>query len=136
MDASKYLRRYRRLIVEVEHNRIKMQRLRGLCEQITVDMTREKVQSSGSKDKLGETVARLADLETETLDKVNEALDAMNDIEGLINQLDDTDQAEILQMMYIEGYNALRVANVLGCSPATVYRKREKALRNIEKLAE
>lgn len=136
MDASKYLRRYRRLIVEVEHNRIKMQRLRGLCEQITVDMTREKVQSSGSKDKLGETVARLADLEAETLDKVNEALDAMNDIEELINQLDDTDQAEILQMMYIEGYNALRVANVLGCSPATVYRKRDKALRNIEKLAE
>ena len=121
MDAYLNARR------EIERKRDQIRELRDLCESATVDMSQERVQSSGEKDRLGALVAKEVDLETELLGDISNALDTMNAIEKEIGSLADADERMVLQKRYIEGESWEKISEELHVSKMTAHRIKARA---------
>ena len=103
MTAKELLCQYQDKLKEIHRLHDHLRELRDLAENTTVDPTREKIQTSGSKDRLGDITARIADISCEILDNISECIDAMQTAEEAIMQLDNEDERIILQERYIEG---------------------------------
>ena len=121
MDAYLNARR------EIERKREQIQEIRDLCESATVDMSKERVQSSGDKDRLGALIAKEVDLETELLGDISDALDTMSAIEKEIGSLDDMDERLVLQKRYIEGESWDKISEELHVSKMTAHRIKARA---------
>ena len=126
-EVREFLWGYQRSRARLRRLQDELCELRSLCESVTVDPTKEKVQSSGNKDKIGEVVARIVDKETEMLEQVEEVVDAMNSVESMLEKLDDPDEQMVLQMVYIERKGWSRIAKELSMSERTAQRLRIKA---------
>ena len=65
--------------------------------------------------------------------QIDELIDIRNEIEQLINTVSDTDGQSILRMRYLAYMSMSDIADIMGCTRVTVYRKFNKS---IEELAE
>ncbi|MBR0085659.1 MAG: DUF1492 domain-containing protein [Lachnospiraceae bacterium] len=134
MTAKEYLGQYLKIKKRIKKLKGELRELRDLCDQITVDPTTEKVQTSGSKDRLGDVVAKIIDKENELLDQVEEAADVMDDIERSIDMLEDPDEQLMLQMRYVEGMSWNDIISSIPLSDRTAFTKHKSAMDRIEKI--
>ena len=65
--------------------------------------------------------------------QIDKLVDIRNEIEQLINTISDTDGQSILRMRYLAYMPMTDIADIMGCTRVTVYRKFNKS---IEELAE
>lgn len=132
MTAREYLGQYliaRKRITKLQGE---LRSLRDLCDQVTVDPTSEKVQSSGNKDRLGNVIAKIVDKEAEINEQVGVAFDLMNEIEECIDMLEDPDEQLVLQMKYIECKSWEEVINSLAWSERSMFRKYREAMDKMD----
>ena len=136
MTAKEYLMQYRNIKAEIEKLRSQLRELRDLCDQTTVDPSAEKVQSSGSKDRLGDIVAQIADKESEINEKIQQAMQKMDEIEKSIDLLKDPDERLIVHMRYIQGLKWPRIFEEMPWSEDAIFMKHRKALHRLELLCD
>ena len=76
---------------------------------------------------------KIADQSTQIDQQIDKLVDIRNEIEQLINTVSDTDGQSILRMRYLAYMPMSDIADIMGCTRVTVYRKYNKS---IEELAE
>lgn len=88
------------------------------------------VQSSGSKDTLGDTIAKIIDLEAEIDQHIDELVTLKKNTYRVITKIPDLDQQNILIARYIQEKTWNDIAVEKGCGIRCVYRTHKKALES------
>lgn len=99
----------------------------GLTSQ-SYELKPDKVQTSGPKDTLGETIAKIMSLEDDINTRIDELVDLKNTTMKAIRSLPDFDQQNVLIARYIDGKKWLDIAFDLNFSISQVYKIHGKAL--------
>lgn len=99
----------------------------GLTSQ-SYELKPDKVQTSGAKDTLGETIVKIVALEDDINARIDELVDLKGDALNRISNVSDKDQQNILIARYVSGEKWERIAVDLNFSIAQVYRIHGAAL--------
>ena len=88
----------------------------------------DKVQTSGPKDTLGETITKIISLEEDINTRIDELVEQKDDAMRRIQNVPDQDQQNILIARYVNGEKWEKIAVDLNFSIAQIYRIHEAAL--------
>ncbi len=105
--------------------------LRSIAEGTALCPESERVQSSRSKDKLGDCCAKIADLCAEINQDINTYVDYRADVIHSIDLLEDLEERTILCRRYLQFMEYSEIAHELEMSQSTVYRIHRDAIRNL-----
>lgn len=128
MTTEKYLSQAVRFERMIKNKFSEMTRYQDLITSVSVSTEGERVQSSGSKDKIGEFASRIIDMQNEI-----QALTVKRDM--IINQIEGIENPDLYQVLYskyVDGLNLYEVKDVIHCSKTQVYRVHEKAIAEFE----
>ena len=134
MTADEFLKQIERADTLIDSKLSELYRLRCLVTSITVPTDREAIQTSGVSDKVGNTVAKIVDLENEIDDMIDEYIDTRNKCIGVIEQLKDTLQYKVIHMRYVEYKSYVEIEDELNYSHQWIMEVRRNALREIERV--
>lgn len=134
MTADEFLKQIERADTLIDSKLSELYRLRCLVTSITVPTDREAIQTSGVSDKVGNTVAKIVDLENEIDDMIDEYIDTRNKCIGVIEQLKDTLQYKVIHMRYVEYKSYVEIEDELNYSHQWIMEVRRNALREIERI--
>ncbi|MEE0981456.1 MAG: DUF1492 domain-containing protein [Acutalibacteraceae bacterium] len=134
MNADEFLKQIERADTLIDSKLSELYRLRCLVTSITVPTDREAIQTSGVSDKVGNTVAKIVDLENEIDDMIDEYIDTRNKCIGVIEQLKDTLQYKVIHMRYVEYKSYVEIEDELNYSHQWIMDVRRAALREIERI--
>ena len=102
--------------------------LRSSLTSQNYELNPDKVQSSGAKDALGDTIAKIVDLEAEIDQHIDELVEMKKNTYHLIKKIPDLDQQNVLIARYIQGMEWDDLSDDLNFSIAQVYRIHGSAL--------
>lgn len=128
MTTEKYLSQAVRFERMIKNKFSEMTRYQDLITSVSVSTEGERVQSSGSKDKIGEFASRIIDMQNEI-----QALTVKRDM--IINQIEGIENPDLYQVLYskyVDGLNLYEIKDVIHCSKTQVYRVHEKAIAEFE----
>lgn len=111
-----------------------LQDLRDLAEQITPVYSLAPG-GGGSNDKLGGTVAKMADVEMSIQSDINQLTEALASVRGLIKMLDDEKLQLILFKRYLNYQRWENIAADLGYTWRRIHQMHAEALKILEKIA-
>ena len=93
-------------------------------------MQSDRVQTSGAKDTLGNTVAKIIDLEREINNRIDELCDLKYDILARISRMPDLDQQNVLIARYVQGLKWEKIAKEMNFSLSQIYKLHGKGLNS------
>ena len=134
MKAIEMLTEYTRLRKKILRLQAQMDELKSQAESLGAWTDGDRVQSSHDPDKIGILIAKLADKQEECVELMTEALDRMNEIEAVMNELDNPDYALVLQYKYIRCLTWDEVADKMFCTPRWAMILRDRALRAMDEI--
>lgn len=111
-----------------------VQTLRSSLTSQSYELQPDRVQTSGPKDRLSETFARIDDLERKINARIDDLIRLKEDTLKVIYQISDKDQQNVLIARYVQGERWEKIAVDLNFSIAQVYRLHGKALVNFGKM--
>lgn len=101
----------------------------GLTSQ-SYELRPDKVQTSGPKDTIAETFAKIDELEREVTKHIDELADWKMEAYDRINRIPDFDQRNVLIARYIQGMKWEKVSVAINFSISRVYEIHGAALQN------
>ncbi len=129
MDAREYLRNYETINYKIGFMRSEIERWKGTAEGSTGNSDGERVQSSGTKEKMANAVVMYSDLEREV-----ECLKAEREaIKTNINKLKGK-QLYLVYKHYVQGVSIKTIASNLGMSPSWGTTTHARALKSMQKI--
>lgn len=133
--AKDYLRQLEKLDTIIQNKLIEKEQCREIAMNVTSHLGGERVQSSGSQQKMSDAVDRLVDLENE-IDRCVERLLALKmEATEIIEQLN-TAEYDVLHKLYIQGMTFDEVALIKQKSKSWVTTVHGRALKNMGALLE
>lgn len=115
MTAKEYLLDLRKLKRKTENRMRQCKNIRENLEFLQgIDYSKDKVQTS-TKDQLAETMAKLLDLEKETIELINEMQERYDEGIRRINGLSRKEYVDILTMHYLEDDYKKRKFEYIAC---------------------
>ena len=133
-DAKAYLRKIELLDAHINNRLSDLQTLRSLVEKITATVSPVCVSGSGNQDKVGDSVAKIVDLQDEINRKIDKFVDLKKEISELLEQIQDPDQVKVLHKRYFEYKPWEQIACETGYSYRNVCYIHGKALQAVEAL--
>lgn len=104
-----------------------------MASSVSVASDKEYVQGNGDKDRLGNAVAKIVDMERETDRLVDEYISKRCTIINQIDALDNADYYDVLSKRYINNDAFDAIANKTHWSVRKVYKLHGEALKAFEK---
>lgn len=101
MKAKDFLRGYRKLDEMIENKMYEVKRWEEIALNVSPRYGGEKVQSSGSQQKMADAVARIIDIENEINEYIDELIDLKQDIVSVLEQLPPLEYG-LLHRIYIQ----------------------------------
>lgn len=101
INGEKYLQRIAKLEKIIENRLNDAEHWKSIAFRITSVLTPDKVQSSGSQQKMAEAVERCLDIAKEICESIDKLYDEKREIVSMIEKLDVTDY-DILHKLYVE----------------------------------
>lgn len=135
-DAKAYLRKIELLDAHINNRISDLHELKSLVTKITATISQVCVSGSGSQDRLGDSVAKIIDLQDEINQKIDQYVDLKRSISGLLEQIQDPDQVKILHKRYFEYKTWEQIACETKYSYRNVCYIHGKALQAVEALME
>lgn len=129
METKQYLNQILRLDRQIKNKLADIYQLRTMAESITVATDKERVSSSGDKDKLGCIMARVVDMERE----VDKLVDKRCEIISQIENIENVEYYDILAKVHILGQDIKVIAIEKGVSYRHFFRVYGKAIKEFEK---
>lgn len=133
MTTKEYLGQLLRMDRLIDNKVYELCKLRAYAIGISSGDNSERVQSSGSHDKMGDVVSKIVDLERYVNTLIDDMYDKRMVITSQIESLDDMNDSDILYRYYAKGMSMERIANEEDRSIKQVGRKMDKALEAFEK---
>lgn len=132
MTTKYYLKQLERLDRTIQNKLSEIYQLKTMASSVTVASDKQFVKSTGDKDRLGKTVARIVDLEKETDRLVDKLLAQRHHIISQIEGIENTDHYHILFGCYVSRKPLEQISKELSCSYRQVTREHGKALQEFE----
>ena len=129
VKAEEYLKQIAHLDRLIETSCDRIRELREIAISITVPMDKEKVQSSGTSDLLGNSVTKYVDMENEVLVDLIEKKKA---IVKQIANLDNPEHYDILYNLYVVKVSVRTLCDRSALSERQIWRLRKDALEAFE----
>ena len=133
MNTKQYLNQVRRYDRMISNKLSEIYQLKTLATSISVATDGDRVQSSGNKDRMGNTVARLVDLERETDKLIQVYTEKRQVIISQIDSMEDMNFYDVLFHRYIEGKTFEAISEDIHYSWRQVMRIHDDALEEFEK---
>ena len=134
MRAKAYLIEIGKLDRKIENKQMEIEHLRGLLESVTPRLKEINVQSSLDGDKMGDTIAKIIELQEQINAEIDKFVDRKLEAMRLINQLGDDDCINILIRRYINYEEWEDIAQALHFSRQWVDKKHGLALLEFQKI--
>ena len=128
------LREYRDLAAYIRELEDKLLELESQAMRITTVIKQDMVDSSGSKDKLADSVAKIVEVQNLINDKIGTLKQKERKVLDTIKALS-TKEQRIFYLRYVKGYKWERVAVETGYCWAQTHRIHGKCLKELSKQA-
>lgn len=135
MKAKEYLQQIQKCDRMIENKLSEIDSLRGLAESVTSTWKEDIVQSSGAGDELGDTVAKIVDLQNEINADIDKLVDLKREIMVVINQLE-APFCDLLYKRYFRFMKWEEIALEMGYTYQWVCQLHGKALLKVKELIE
>lgn len=134
MDTKKYLSQIERLDRMIQNKLSEISQLKHITTSITIPPKEVNVQTSGDKDRMGNAVAGLLDLEKETDGLINSYIEKRKQIIEQIDKIEDTNMYHVLSERYVMRKDLGVIAVEMGYSFKQVCRIHGSALAEFERM--
>lgn len=134
MTTKEYLNQIERYDRMIENKLAEICQLESIATSITVMPKEMNVQSFGAKDKMGDAVCRIVDLESDIDRIVNDMIAKKKVIVSQIDGITDMNVYDLLSKRYISNKTWYDIAEEMGYSVRQVLRLHEKSLKLFEKM--
>lgn len=111
MDAKKYLQQVSKLNKLIENKMIELAQWKSMATSTGTFSDGERVQSSGSQQKMAEAVGRYVDIERELDACIDRYIDKKNEVILMIEQLPPVEY-DVLHKIYIQDKQLAEVADI------------------------
>lgn len=134
MVTKQYLGQIERLDKMIQNKLSEIYQLKTIACSVTVSNDSERVQASSDKDRLGNTVAKIVDLEKETGRLVDSFVAKRNHIIEQIDRIEDMNMYHVLSSRYVGKKTFDEIAIEMNYSRMQINRIHGKALIEFERL--
>ena len=132
ISAEEYLERVSMLDALINNKLVEVEQLYSLLTSVSVCADADRVQSSGSKDKIGNIVPKIVELKNEINCLIDSYVDEKQAIIHMIEQLPQLEY-DVLHKVYIQNKALCTVADEVGYSLRSVSNVKQRALSNLQK---
>ena len=132
-DVIEFLQQIGKYEVIIHNKLIEVQQWKALAESTTSVLTPDKVQSSGSKQKMAEAVERYITIENEINEYIDKLYDAKKDVLSKIEQLEPVEY-DVLHKIYVQFMTLQDVADAYVKSYSWACKQHTKALECLERI--
>lgn len=118
----------------IENKQEEIQRLHDLATRITISAENERVQASGSNDKMADIICSATDLEAELEKDISGLIKLRKEIMQEIDALGNIDMIDLMYKRYFQCKKWELIAEELHMSYRNVIRLHAKALKKLEEM--
>lgn len=133
--AQEYLEQAWKLNAMIENKTAEAEQWRGIALGITANSEGERVQSSGSQQKMADAINRAVDLQAESNALIDRLIDLKQEIIGTIELLNATEY-DVLHKRYIQGMTFDEIGAVKHKSKSWATTVHGRALQHLNKILE
>ena len=101
MDAKTFLKQLRKIDKMIVNKEIEIEQWKAIAEGTTAQMGGERVQSSGSQDKMANAVCKYTIIEQEVKKHRDELIAVKQDVISVIESLENAMEYDVLHKMYV-----------------------------------
>lgn len=131
MTAKEYLSQYKHLNVEIYLKQEQVKKLRETAESVS-HMLMSVDGNTPHSDKIGHTIAKLADTENEILSLIDSLLTVEKKIERVIESVENLKLRQLLILRYIDDKKWKEIADIMHINDLKwIYKLHRKALQEI-----
>lgn len=131
MKSKDYLKQLEKMDTMIQNKLIERAQWKAIALSVTSYSDGERVQSSGSQQKMADAVDRCVDMELEIDTLVDRLVDLKREITQTIEQLN-TAEYDVLHKLYIQGMTFDEVAQLKDKSKSWVTTVHGRALKNMD----
>ena len=134
MTTKEYLMQIKRMEKMIDNKLSELYRLRQLVSSISISTDGERVMYSGSMDKMGDSVAKIVDLEYSVAGTISQYTELRQKIISQIDSLKNYEYYSVLFSRYVSNNEFWKIADEMGYSERQVFRIHGSALKEFEKM--
>lgn len=133
MDAKQFLNQLKKLDKMIENKLAEKARWKTMATKTTAQIGGERVQSSGSKQKMADAVDSYLDIEREIDERIDKLVDTRQEVICVIEKLNTTEY-DLLHKVYVQYLSLYDVADIYGKTYSWATTVHGRALKNVQKL--
>ena len=134
MTAERYLKQISKIDAMIQKKQEQIDSLRALASSTALHTDSERVQSSGAKDKIGECIAKVADLQAEMNRDIDMFVETKADVMHTIDKLENLDERRLLYSRYFQQRTFVSISLEMNLSERQVYRIHKVAVKHINEI--
>lgn len=133
--AKEYLKQIEKLDLMIDNKIAEIAQWKSVALKVTAFSEGERVQSSGSKQKMADAINRCIDIEEEVNQLIDNLYEVKRDIISTIEQLNATEY-NILHKVYVQHRSLQDVADDYGKAYTWITTVHGRALKNVQEIIE
>ena len=134
--AKEFLLQVKKLDTMINNMQDELVRLNGMTTKVTASWSSEAVAGSGSQDKLGDTIAKIIDLQNEINKNIDRLIDKKREVSAVIDRVQSARQIRVLYLRYFDHQTWESIAYNMGLSYQGVCKIHGRALESVKKVLE
>lgn len=128
--AQNYLRQVEKIDTVIRNKLVEKDQWKDIALGITSHSDGERVQASGSKQKMADAIDRIVDMDAEINALIDKLVNLKREVASVIEQLP-ANEYDVLHKVYIQYYSLYDVAEMKGKSYSWVTTVHGRALKNV-----
>lgn len=132
-EARRFLERIKKLDIVIQNKIAEKEQWESLAQSITSKLSEDKVQSSGSQQRMSEAIERAIDIEREIERLIDRLIYEKQETVRYIEQLSAI-QYDVLHKMYLQNYDYYAIASKYGKTYSWATTVHGRALKNLQDL--
>lgn len=128
-NAKEYLQKMRMYDARIESKLLEVQQLKAMITKITPTLKEDVVTASGNKDKLGDAVAKIVDLESEINKDIDCYIELKREVKAKLEKLANPNYYKVLEKRYVQYYTFERIATEMHYSYRNITKLHGRALQ-------
>lgn len=136
LDTKEFLNQPKKLDLLIKNKLIEKQQWRDLALGITANMEGERVQSSGSQQKMADAIVKCIDMEAEIDRLVDRFIDKKREVVQVIEQVESPIEYDLLHRHYIQYHTLQEVADHYGKEYGWATTTHGRALKSVQEIRE
>ena len=133
MNAERFLEQLNGFDRELDNKRSELERWRSIATRVTTMLGNERVQTSGSQQKMADATCMMIEVEGEIKRYIEKMAQTWLDVTGVINQLEQ-EERDLLHKVYVQGYTVETAAKMCGKKKTWGYNTRQSGIDNVQRI--